>query len=572
MTRTTSTFTGIFDGFRGNGLRRCLGATAVLTGLLLALASDATAAPRLYAPVYYSEPQTVSGFDSAADGSLTPLGGSPFTVIPGPPFPVSGISGIAFAPEGRRAAVSFSFQAGVQGLSVAADGSPAPAGPPIASPAFTGMAVTPDGRFVYASNGPAGGVRGYTLGADGALAPLAGPAFGSGFVVDIAVSPDGRFLFATTPTNVIKRFSVGADGSLTPIGTTTMNGATLLTASPDGRLLFVGIKGGGDGVASFTIGADGSLTQNGEVAHTGDVSMYYFAVSPDGSHIYMPDANVDGIVTAAVAGDGKLSVLGTMPVKDPGTVAVTPDGRYLYYGSVVNGSRIGVASIGSDGLPTLLPFTIPWASNEPERLLFAPEPTPVAKLTATPAVPGAEVHFDAGASTGAKRYGWDFGDGTKLIDGGPNPRHVYANAGVYKATVTLTDAQGCSTRQVYTGQSTICPGGASATATATVDTLPVITALAAKKKAKSATSLRYGLSEGAKVRFRIESRRHGKTGKMAAKQFVTGASAGTNTLKLTGRHSKAKLEPGRYRAIAVATDSAGGRSAPRSVSFRVLAG
>ena len=111
----------------------------------------------------------------------------------------------------------------------------------------------------------------------------------------------------------------------------------------------------------------------------------------------------------------------------------------------------------------LIPGTVLWDSGERERMLIQPQPAPTASFTAKPAAPGAESRFDAGASTRAARYDWDFGDGTTLADGGPTPRHTYAKAGVYDVKLTVTDAQGCSVRQVYTGQSTECPGGSAAT-------------------------------------------------------------------------------------------------------------
>ena len=67
------------------------------------------------------------------DGSLTETGGSPFP-IEFPPYTVSGTAGMAFAPDGARAVVSFFFNGGAFGLSVGADGSLAPAQAPLATP------------------------------------------------------------------------------------------------------------------------------------------------------------------------------------------------------------------------------------------------------------------------------------------------------------------------------------------------------------------------------------------------------------------------------------------------------
>jgi hypothetical protein len=92
------------------------------------------------------------------------------------------------------------------------------------------------------------------------------------------------------------------------------------------------------------------------------------------------------------------------------------------------------------------------------------------------------VAFDASASTDADgtvaRYNWNFGDGTTARNAGPRPVHVYAVAGRFRASVQVIDAEGCSTRRVYTGQTALCNGRAAARAavpiviTAPPDTTP----------------------------------------------------------------------------------------------------
>jgi PKD repeat protein len=67
-----------------------------------------------------------------------------------------------------------------------------------------------------------------------------------------------------------------------------------------------------------------------------------------------------------------------------------------------------------------------------------------------------------------RRYDWDFGDGTTLVDGGPTPSHTYRAPGTYQVRVTVTDGEGCSTRLVYTGQLAHCLGSDAATASRTV--------------------------------------------------------------------------------------------------------
>lgn len=593
-------------------MSRPFGFLLIALAALLALGGGTAEAARLYVPLYYNVPQAISVFDRAADGGLTQLAGSPFGIVSSP-SPVGGIGGMAFAPEGTRAAVSFYFEGGVLGLTVGSDGKPVPAQAPLTASTGLGIAVSPDGHFAYTPDG-SGGVRGYSFASSGALAPLAGSPFGSGGAYDVAITPDGRFLFASG-SNQVSRFSIGASGVLSYLGATPLADATYVSTSPDGRFLFVGItNGGADGVVSMSIGADGSLTQNGSPALTGDVAMGYFGVSVDGTRIYMPDSNRDAVVTAAVAADGTLSVIGATAAENAESVVASPDGRFLYWLTPQNGGMVGTMAIGANGIPTLLPVSAPWSSGEDERMVLQPTPAPSASFTAKPAPPGAASSFDARASQGAVRYDWEFGDGTTLANGGATPQHTYASSGVYTVKLRVTDAQGCSATQLYTGQSTVCPGGSAAVATATVDTPPVISALSVKNrrfavpppkgKARTATAsgarpklgtaFRYTLTEAARVQFKIErksvgtkvggkckpSKGEGKakgkrcvTWRKASPPLIVKGKAGRNVTPYSGRRRGGKvLAPGSYRARAVATDTAGGRSAPRYVSFRVIPG
>ncbi|HSC20968.1 MAG TPA: beta-propeller fold lactonase family protein, partial [Solirubrobacterales bacterium] len=357
-------------------MRRLVPLAALLI-LLCAIAGTASAA-RLYTPTYYDEPQAVGGFGVNADGSLTPLPGSPFGIASGPALKASGIGGFAFAPDGRRAAVSYFFDGGAQGLSLDPDGAVAPAQEPLEGPRQHGIAISPDGRFAY---GVGEGVVGYSVGSDGALTPLPGSPFGPGTYLDAAISPDGRFLFATTTLGV-QAFALAADGSATALGFTTVANAYYLQTAPDSPLLYVvSSHNTGTGVTPFAIGPDGGLSQRGEIAETGDLSLEYIGVSPDNKHIYMPDSNLDGIVTADVAADGSLTVAGTLPVENAEAAAVSPDGRFLYWwqGGGSN-NHLGVAAIAADGSLTMLPFETEWETGEPERLVFQPQPTPVARF------------------------------------------------------------------------------------------------------------------------------------------------------------------------------------------------
>jgi hypothetical protein len=103
------------------------------------------------------------------------------------------------------------------------------------------------------------------------------------------------------------------------------------------------------------------------------------------------------------------------------------------------------------------------------------------------------------------------------------------------------------------------------------------------------TRFRYTLSEPARVTLTIQRalagrRQHGKCVRPTPqlrravrctrdRNIVTltkSAQAGANSTRFTGKLDKRALPPGSYRAIIIATDAAGNRSAPRRARFRII--
>jgi 6-phosphogluconolactonase (cycloisomerase 2 family) len=571
-------------------VRRLVSVVAVLVLAFCALCGSAGAA-RFYTPSYGSgPPEVIGGFDLGADGSLAPIPGSPF---PGEESGTGGLWGIAFTPDGSAAVSPFLFSGGVQGYSVPPSGAFGLANT-IPTASATGIAVTPDGRFAYAGTravgaSPSEGIRRFAVGSGGSLTALTPSGGGTEEYGDVAITPDGRYLFAAQ-SGKVQRFAIGADGSLTPLGATPSPNAEFMAVSPDGRFLFLEVFGGSSGgVATFAISPDGQVKQAGATALVSDSFPKIFSVAPDGRHVYLPDSNNNQIYTFAIAEDGTPSLAGEVKVENPEMVGASPDGRHLVFYERGSVSGLGVASIGPDGGLTILPTFLPWSTGEAERLTFQPQPTPVARLSATTAPAGGATRFDAGASERAARYDWNFGDGADLANGGPTPTHTYANPGSYQVTLVVTDSQGCSLRQVYTGQSTVCPGGAAARAVTTVavppatkpNPAPVLGKVRAvpKKfapkvrgakpgKVKLGTTFRYTVSEAATVRFKFE-RKQGKRFKKLGSRPQP-AKKGANKLKWNGKLKGKPLPPGHYRATVVAADKEGGRSKPKRVGFRIL--
>ncbi len=278
--------------------------------------------------------------------------------------------------------------------------------------------------------------------------------------------------------------------------------------------------------------------------------------------------------------------------------------------------------IGPDGIQgAKSPPTRPAGDSPGDGLVVSPDQGPVANIAVAPAQAGSPTRLDGSGSSdpdgSVARYDWDFGDGTSASDAGPAPEHVYAGAGTYAVTLTVTDDAGCSTSQVFTGQTVSCNGGPAARTTQSVtvpvpahsggevvDTLaPLLSRLtvgpakfvaapsgpsAAAKK--TGTRIKYSVSEGGTTTFTVAKATPGvKSGGHCVKptkrnrhrrrctRYVTqrgsfdhADSPGANSLRFTGRLRNRKLKPGRYRLIATPTDTAGNKGKAVRRAFRII--
>jgi 6-phosphogluconolactonase (cycloisomerase 2 family) len=203
------------------------------------------------------------------------------------------------------------------------------------------VSVAVRGSQVYVLNARGGGsVSGYVR-AGGRLVPV--PAWHRSLGLDpdqtpeftstpaqIGFTPDGTHLVVTTKNggNTVVVFSAGAGGlSVRPV-VTSLPGAVPYGFTFDSYGHLALAEAGPDAVATFSIAGDGRLTQLGSVA-TGQAGTCWVAAA-------------DGTLYASNAGSGTVSVLHGGPgggltssgivAADAGTVDATAsgDGRYLY--------------------------------------------------------------------------------------------------------------------------------------------------------------------------------------------------------------------------------------------------
>jgi hypothetical protein len=188
--------------------------------------------------------------------------------------------------------------------------------------------------------------------------------------------------------------------------------------------------------------------------------------------------------------------------------------------------------------------------------------------------------------------GWDFGDGSTAT--GTEVSHSFATLGrSYNVTATATDAAGNSAN---------ASGLTALNGPPTLQALTMLrrvfaiaaspTAIEAqrRRRPKRGTAFRYSVSEPSRVTIgiqrilpgkrvgarcrkpapRLKRRRSCKRYVRAGRTLVRNVPAGRIRTNFSGRIGRRALRPGRYRATLVATDSAGLRSSPRTITFRVV--
>jgi 6-phosphogluconolactonase (cycloisomerase 2 family) len=316
---------------------------------------------------------TVAGFYRHADGSLTP--------IPGSPFPAGGVgSGAGLASQGALelsgdgryllAVDAASNQVSV--LALAPNGVPYPVGAPVASGGTDPVSIAISGNLVYVANagGSATNVTAFVLTPWGGLYQLPGSTValpGDGVPGDVLVDPTGHRLVVTlVNTSTIASYQVGWDGHLTaapgspiPAQGPGPFGAEFRPTNPS--QLFVSNAHGGAGngtVSAFNVSFTGALSSIGSSPFADlQTAPCWVEISHDGRYLFAVDTGSNEISSYAINPDGSLALIASVPFGVAGAGAVdarlSPDGRTL----LVDGSAAGVvASFAvSGGVLTELP-------------------------------------------------------------------------------------------------------------------------------------------------------------------------------------------------------------------------
>jgi 6-phosphogluconolactonase len=317
---------------------------------------------------------TIAAFDRHADGSLTPLPGSPFAAGgAGTGAGLASEGAVQIADGGRLLLAVDAGSDQVSALRIQPDGSLRLASV-VSSNGALPVSIAVHGGLVYVANaGPAdSNYTGFRLGFRGNLSPVPG----STVALPAAAQP-GDVLFNGTGTELIgtrvgtsqiDSFTVGLSGRLTaaPGSPFTAQGTgpfgSQFRPTNPGQL-FVSNAHNGTGlgtVSAFADSAAGVLNSIGSSpVPDQQTAPCWVTISPDGRYLFAVNTGSGTISRYSITPGGALTLLGSTTVSATGGVGavdpgISPDGRYLY----VNESRIdavGVFAVGAHGNLTELP-------------------------------------------------------------------------------------------------------------------------------------------------------------------------------------------------------------------------
>lgn len=284
-------------------------------------AQRAHAAPILKGQVYVNDntsgTNTIAAFNRYADGSLTPITGSPFAAGgAGTGGGVGSQGALQRSSDGRYLLAADAGSNQISVLSINSDGSLTPVtGSPVSSGGNKPVSIAVHGSFVYVANAGAGGSNytGFTLSSGGALTPLSN----STFPLSDQANP-GDVLFNSSGTNLIG----------TEVGTSKID--------------------------SFTVGTDGRLTAAAGSPFTaqgaGPFGSEFRPTNP--SELYVSNAHNGGTNLGTISAfnvdtAGNLTSIGPSPYPDlqnaPCWVEISHDGRHLF---TVNTASSSISSYG----------------------------------------------------------------------------------------------------------------------------------------------------------------------------------------------------------------------------------
>ncbi len=372
-----------------------LAATAAFSASLGAFASDVVG--HVYVNDNTAGTNTIAAFDRHADGTLTPIDGSPFAAGGAGTGTVVGSQGaLQVTADGRYLVAVDAGSNQISVLRVRPDGSlRAVEDVPVSSGGIEPISVAVSAGLVYVANAGSGtngsNYSGFTLNAGVHLRPISG----STFALPGTANP-GDILFNSTGTNLIgievgttvtstfriDSFSVGSDGLITPAPGSPFAaqaagpfGSEFSPTNP-GHLYVSNAHGGaGNGsVSVFNVSTAGALSSIGASPYAdGQTAPCWVEISPDGRYLFAVNTGSTSISSYQIQSDGSLSFQKNATFKSgagirPFDARLDPSGSDLYVvdaalkavtAFAVNGGSLSELGTSPFALPTkATPFGI----------------------------------------------------------------------------------------------------------------------------------------------------------------------------------------------------------------------
>ena len=362
---------------------------ALATAGLLVAASGGSASSGVVGHVYVNDNttgvNTVAGFDRHADGTLTPIAGSPFAVGgAGAGHGNASQGSLQLSADGRYLLAVDAGSNQISVVRVKPDGSLQTAeGSPFSSNGVNPVSIAVFGALVYVANqGPGSNpgdsnYTGFTLNAGGHLSPLPGSTISlpnDSSPGDVLFNGDGTKLVGTRiATSEIDSFTVGRNGLLTsaigspfsaqgfdPAQGYGQLGSEFSPTKPDQLFVSDAHTAAGSGapglVSSFTDGPDGVLAPiAGSPVGNDGIASCWVEISHDGAYLFAVNTGSSTVSTYTIASDGTLTFLTSTPSGELGKGAedarLSPDGSTLWVVEAGTDAVVGFTVNGGNLTP-----------------------------------------------------------------------------------------------------------------------------------------------------------------------------------------------------------------------------
>jgi 6-phosphogluconolactonase len=380
---------------------RGIGLVTLLAAGLLVTPTVASATSPVVGHVYVNDntagTNTIGGFDQHADGSLTPLAGSPFSAGGAGTGTVVGSQGsLQATTDGKFVLAADAGSNQISVLAVASDGSLSPApGSPVSSGGIEPVSIAVHEGLVYVANEGDGSTgsnyTGFTMADDGQLTPLSDSTISlpaTALPGDVLFNGTGKNLIGievgtTDPsTFLIDSFLVGSDGRLTPA---TGSPFPAEAAGPFGsefsptnpRHLYVSNAHGGannGSVSAFSVNPNAKLKSiDGSPFPDGQTAPCWVEISHDGRYLFAVNTGSTTISSYRILSNGSLSYMSSTAFSSglgirPFDARLDVGGHYLYVvdaaianvsGFAVSGGSLTELTTSPTALPTgATPFGI----------------------------------------------------------------------------------------------------------------------------------------------------------------------------------------------------------------------